>query len=248
MRRSYGARRFDSLDTIRGVTLISMIAYHASWDLVYLYGVDWPFYRSFGAYLWQQSICWTFILLSGYCFHLGKHRLKRGLMAFGGGALVSLVTLVAMPEDPILFGVLTLLGSAALVTIPLDRWFGRISPAAGFVGSFGLFFLLRNVNEGFLGFEGLRLLALPEGLYRNLFTAFLGFPHSGFYSSDYFSLLPWIFLFWTGYFLYRLRRPDRGGVSLPVVTAMGRHSLLIYLLHQPILYGVMMVLDLAGIL
>ena len=248
MRRTCGARRFDSLDTIRGITLISMIAFHASWDLVYLYGVDWPFYHSVGAYVWQQSICWTFILLSGYCFHLGKHRLKRGLMAFSGGALVSLVTLVSMPEEPILFGVLTLLGSAALLTIPLDGWLRRISPAGGCVGSFGLFFLLRNVNEGFLGFDGLRLAALPEGLYRNLLTAFLGFPHSGFYSSDYFSLLPWLFLFWAGYFLYRLRRPDRGGVYLPGITAMGRHSLLIYLLHQPILYGLMMVLDLAGIL
>ena len=248
MRRSYGARRFDGLDTIRGITLISMIAYHASWDLVYLYGVDWPFYRSFGAYLWQQSICWTFILLSGYCFHLGRHRLKRGLMTFGGGVLVSLVTVFAMPDSPIICGVLTLLGTAALLTIPLEGLLKKIPPKAGFAGSFVLFALLRNVNGGFLGFEGLNLLALPKWLYRNTFTAFLGFPHDGFYSSDYFSLLPWLFLFWTGYYLYRLRRPDRGGVYLPVVTAMGRHSLLIYLLHQPVIYGVLMGLDFLNLL
>ena len=248
MRRKHYMRRFDTLDTIRGITLVSMIAYHASWDLVYLYGVDWPFYHTAGAYWWQQSICWTFILLSGYCFHLGRHRVKRGLMAFGGGVLVSLVTLFAMPDAPIICGVLTLLGTATLLTVPLDGIFSRIPAGVGFGGSFLLFALLRNVNEDFLGFERWNLLALPEWLYRNTFTACIGFPHDAFYSSDYFSLLPWVFLFWAGYFFYRLHRPDRGGVALPAVTAMGRHSLLIYLLHQPVIYGVLTALDFLNIL
>ena len=87
------------------------------------------------------------------------------------------------------------------------------------------------------------LLALPEGLYRNLFTAWLGFPAEGFVSSDYFGLLPWIFLFWTGLFLYRLHPGDaKTGLRIPGITAMGRHSLLVYLLHQPIIYGVLMLL------
>ena len=70
--------RYAGLDTLRGVTLVSMMAYHACWDLVYIFGMDWDWYGSFGAYLWQQSICWTFILLSGYCVQLGRHRLRRG--------------------------------------------------------------------------------------------------------------------------------------------------------------------------
>ena len=74
-------RRYQTLDTLRGVTIVSMILYHACWDLVWIFGADWPWYRSDGAYLWQQSICWTFILLSGYCWSLGRHRLRRGLMA-----------------------------------------------------------------------------------------------------------------------------------------------------------------------
>ena len=231
--------RHHDIDTVRGAALISMIVYHGCWDLVYLCGAPWAWYRSFGAYLWQQSICWTFILLSGYCFHLGSHRLKRGLMSFGGGVLVSLVTVFAMPDSPIICGVLTLLGTATLLTIPLERVLSRIPPAVGLVGSGLLFCLLRNVNEGFLGFERWNLLALPDWLYRNTMTAFVGFPHAGFYSSDYFSLLPWLFLFWAGYYFYGLRKPSRGGTYLPVVTAMGRRSLLIYLLHQPVIYGVL---------
>ena len=240
-----GSRRIrrDGLDTIRGLALVHMIAYHACWDIVYLFGTDWKWYRSDGAYLWQQAICWTFILLSGYCFHLGKHRLKHGLKAFGGGLLITAVTMVTMPSLPVLWGVLSLLGSAALLTSPLDKLFLKIPARAGLAASFCLFLLLRDVNAGFVGFEGARLLALPESLYANLFTAYLGFPGPGFRSSDYFSLLPWVFLFWTGYFLYRLRPEDprRGLPRIPVVTFMGRHSLLIYLLHQPAVYAVLTV-------
>ena len=78
--------RYAGPDTLRGLTLVSMMFYHACWDLAYIFGMDWGWYASFGSYLWQQSICWTFILLSGFCWSLGRHRLKRGLMAFGGGA------------------------------------------------------------------------------------------------------------------------------------------------------------------
>ena len=84
--------------------------------------------------------------------------------------------------------------------------------------------------------------ALPG--FANLFTAGLGFPGPGFVSSDYFSLLPWLLLFWTGYFLYRLRpaEPLLPDIRLPGFSAMGRHSLLIYLLHQPVLYALLVLL------
>ena len=80
--------RWDGLDTLRGADLVSMMLYHAAWDLVYVFGIPWAWYGSYGAYLWQQSICWTFLLLSGYCFHLGHRRLRRGLLVSGGGVLV----------------------------------------------------------------------------------------------------------------------------------------------------------------
>lgn len=229
------ARR-PGLNTLRGLALVSMMAYHAAWDLVYLFGADWPWYRSAGAFVWQQSICWTFILLSGYCFALGRHPLRRGGITFGAGAVVTAVTLLFMPDQPILFGVLTFLGSAALLTVPLDRFLRRVPAGAGLAGSFALFGLLRWVNRGTVG-----LWTLPEGWYANLFTAFLGFPPEGFVSSDYFSLLPWLFLFWTGYYLYRLHPGPfcRGRAVIPGVTWLGRHSLLIYLLHQPVIYGVL---------
>ena len=61
----FAVERRQTLDAVRGCALASMILYHAAWDLVYIFGVSWPWYRGMGAYVWQQSICWTFILLSG---------------------------------------------------------------------------------------------------------------------------------------------------------------------------------------
>ena len=231
--------RHHDIDTVRGAALISMIVYHGCWDLVYLCGAPWAWYRSFGAYLWQQSICWTFILLSGYCFYLGRRPFRRGLVTFAAGGIVSVVTAVALPEDPVFCGVLTFLGLAAMLTVPLKELLRRIPARLGLVLSFGAFLIFRDVNEGYLGFEGLRFAALPQGT--NLFHAVLGFPPAGFHSSDYFAILPWIFLFWTGLFLSRLR-PERDDLlhrPIPVVTAMGRRSLLVYLVHQPLLYALL---------
>ena len=65
--------RSGTLDSLRGLTLFSMIAYRLCWDLVYLRGLPWAWYNGFWAYIWQQSICCTFILLSGYCCQASRH-------------------------------------------------------------------------------------------------------------------------------------------------------------------------------
>ncbi len=233
-------RRFQVLDTIRGFALISMLLYHASWDLVYLFGLDWPWYHGFAAHVWQQSICWTFILLSGYCWSLGGRQLRRGLTVFLCGALITAVTWLAMPANLVFCGVLTLLGASSMLLFPLAPALRRLPARAGLAGSFALFLALRDVNAGFLGFEGTRFASLPPALYRNHFTALLGFPPADFFSTDYFSLLPWFFLFLTGYFLFRLRPEEVREIRrVPLVTAMGRHSLPIYMLHQPVIYALL---------
>ena len=109
--------RSGTLDSLRGLTLFSMIAYHLCWDLVYLRGLPWAWYNGFWAYIWQQSICWVFILLSGFCLPLGHRPLRRGLIVSGAGALVTAVTLLFLPEDVVWFGVLTLLGSSMLLSL-----------------------------------------------------------------------------------------------------------------------------------
>lgn len=241
-----GGARYALLDELRGLVFINMLAYHTVWDLVWIFGMDWGWYQGRAAYVWQQGICWTFILLSGFCVPLGHHTLRRGAVVFAGGALVTAATVLAMPEDAVWFGVLTLLGSAMLLAGLAEPLLRRVPPQAGLAVCAALFVLTRDVNQGTLGFEGWALAALPPALYRNLFTAFLGFPPEGFYSTDYFSLLPWLFLFLAGYYLHRAigrerMEPLRRSVC-PPLGWVGRHSLVLYLLHQPVIYGVLCVI------
>lgn len=174
MKYSDTSGRYALLDELRGLDLVSMMLYHGCWDLVNLFGIQADWYYGLPGHLWQQSICWVFILLSGFCVQLGHHTLRRGAQVFGAGALVTAVTLLFMPEDRVIFGVLTLLGSAMLLTGLLEKPLRHIPPAAGFAISAVLFALTRNVSAGYLGFGSLRLW-LPQTLYANCVTAYFGF-------------------------------------------------------------------------
>ena len=202
------AARYRLLDELRGLDLISMMLYHGMWDVVFLFGVAQKWYTGRPGFVWQQSICWVFILLSGFCLPLGHHPFRRGAVVFGAGALVTAVTLLFLPEDVV--------------------WFGVTYPTM----------------NGFWNLPGGRL-ALPQALYASYTTAYLGFMPKSFFSTDYFPLLPWLFLFWAGYFLHHLvgrgrLAPLRRSVC-PPLGWMGRHSLVLYLLHQPVILGVLTV-------
>ena len=248
-----GRGRLALLDTLRGATLISMILFHACWDAVYMLGADWPWYGSRAGYIWQQSICWTFILLSGFCIPFSRRLLRRGLEVFGAGALVMLVTNLVLPEDRVIFGVLTLIGSCMLLMIPLKEVLGRSQKRAiaELILFAVLFVLSKDINSGVIGTGMLHrplpvipkwTMALPEAWYRNLATAYLGFPPADFFSTDYFSLIPWVFLYLCGYELHVICR-EKGILEASVLkkeirplSFIGRNSLVIYLLHQPVLY------------
>lgn len=270
--------RLQTLDLLRGLTLISMIIYHGMWDFLYLSesGASMTALRTWyegGGHLWQQSICRTFILLSGFCVPFSRHIFRRGLQISAGGAAVSAVTVIALYEDRVLFGVLTFLGAAMLVTGGL-KWIrdkiyknefmdgtaaskegsakGKYLPAAGLAVCLFFFHVTRWINLGYLRLGSRILLNLPVGLYSSgsgrlpgyILTG-LGFTMKGFFSTDYFSFLPWIFLFWGGFFLNRALSAQGHGkafagpvfhLQVPVLNLIGRHSLPVYLIHQPILY------------
>lgn len=235
-------KRYELLDSVRGVLLLSMIGYHGTWDMVNLFGAKLSWYHALPGELWQQGTCWLFILLSGFCWPLGRNALKRGLKVFAGGAAVTLVTMLTMPESRVLFGVLTLIGSCMLLMIPLQKLLRHMRPVTGIVVFGVLFLFTRHIGEGTLGFGPWQPVVLPEQLYHGLPAAYLGFAEPGFFSADYFPLFPWLFLFICGYFAHRLckklgllNRYFRGGVR--AFSAMGRHSLPIYLAHQPVLYA-----------
>ena len=254
-------KRLETIDTIRGITIISMILFHFCWDLKYIKDFDMPWYGTFGSYLWQQSICWTFIIISGFCLHFAKGPIRNGAIVFLCGFIVTCVTQIALPEAPVYFGVLTLLGSSMIllgvflriVNLNENSKLKKFDPFWGFVIFAFLFAMTKQINSGFLNF-GFFKVNLPATLYgigmnngfKNMHLTYLGFMQEGFYSSDYFSLMPWFFLFVVGYFLYDILEKNFDNkmfaIKIQPFSWIGKHSLLIYLLHQPVLYGITMLI------
>lgn len=111
-----------------------------------------------------------------------------------------------------------------LLSALLRRFLDRAPALPGAIASFVLFLFLRSVPMGYLGIGELQLFELPRQLYSVPFLFPLGLPGPGFYSADYFPLIPWIFLFWTGLFLWRFlrRMPKRRcAAGLPAVHWFG---------------------------
>ena len=124
----------------------------------------------------------------------------------------------------------------------------RISPAFGAGVGLFLFFFCFSVPSGRLGFGPMQI-QLPRCLFQNAFTAALGFPGPGYYSADYFPLIPWLFLFWAGACAGVWLRLGRGPGWLyqrhsPFLAAAGQKSLWIYLVHQPALYLIFLLIRL----
>lgn len=88
-------------DALRGLALLNMLAYHAMYDWVYVFGHESSWYNIWapGCHVWQQYICWSFILLSGFSFPLAKRPAKNGLIVAGCAAVLTFVTAVFMPGD-----------------------------------------------------------------------------------------------------------------------------------------------------
>lgn len=223
--------RIEELDVFRGICVLGMIAAHFLYDLTYFGGIVLQ------VPIWIEIIGkyghLFFILLSGICVTLGRHNVQRGIQVFGAALLVSYVTifmdLILGYEDlRIFFGILHLLGFS-MIAYPV---FKRLSPVViGLLGSLivalGIYFDGLTVKQGYL---------FPLGLCsEDIFTG-----------SDYFPVFPNFGFFLLGAAAGKLLYPSRMPL-LPWISRetkpyrflgdIGRHSLIIYLLHQPVLVG-----------
>lgn len=239
--------RWHLLDILRGFTLINMILYHFLYDVFIVYGVIPDWIRKTGTFIWQQWICSTFIIIAGIAFHFSRSHLKHGIQLNFWGAVVTIVTLVCMPDETILFGILTFTGSAILITWLAEPLLKKVPATLGIIISLIGFLLTEEISAGYLGCYGYRLAELPGFLYQTFAGAWLGFPPSGFYSSDYFSIFPWIFVFWIGYYLFYFLKKERVSSILmknpiPPLAMLGTHTLWVYLIHQPVCMGICMII------
>ena len=243
-------QRLWEIDTVRGIAVVMMFCYHLIYDLAY-----------FGAYSgnmlstpWQtfaRSIGTTFIAVMGISLTLRHARLEpklrprqlfakylaRGLILMAWGMVITLVTYFVIGQGFVVFGILHLLGLSTILAYPFlrSRW-------AALIGGLLVVVMGRYVSG---------LLSLSPWML------WLGVQQIGRRMVDYYPLAPWFGVALLGVFVGLSLYPGgrRGfpvpdlSQSMPVrgLSSLGRHSLLIYLVHQPILFGILIVTGIGSI-
>lgn len=235
--------RIDLLDAVRGVAILAMVFYHALYDLTAIFGVHIPLF----AYLepLEPPFAGAFILLAGLSCRFSHNNVRRALRVLALAAAVTAATVLFLPDEAIWFGILHFMGVAILLYIPCQRLL-NYTPMSISLPVLGTLFALTYTlpSSGVFGIPGLFGAVLPTEWFSTPFLFWLGFPNPTFASADYFPLLPWLFLFLIGAVLGTPVKEHRlpnwfYTMRVPVLAAAGRNTLLIYALHQPILYGLM---------
>lgn len=238
--------RLRLLDALRGFSLVSMIGFHLCYDLVYLCGVDLAWFRPPLQDIWRSSISWTFLLLAGVMCSLSRNNLKRAGKYAAFAVSIFVVTSIASVDAPISFGIIYCMAFSTFLFWLLQTL--GISPKGPIaaITFFALFLLAYNVPRGFVGFAPMSM-PLPRALYDSNLLSCLGFPGPEFISSDYYPPLPFSLLYLCGSSMGCWWH-ERGFPKLfwaygcPPLELIGRHSLLVYAIHQPVLLGLVQLL------
>ena len=220
-------KRYELIDLWRTAALITMLAYHFIYDLGTFGFITRAQVFSFWPQALQRFTCYSFIIISGISCRFSHSNARRGLMTFSCGVVVGIIA--SRSGLPIRFGILHLLGISMLVYAAVEKPLRRIPGFVAPVLWLGLFVALK-----------LLIARAPEVESKFLFPFGLVYP--GFFSSDYFPIFPWLFLFLAGTWLGGQIADDKlPWLSAPIprqLTWPGRHTLVIYMAHQPILYGI----------
>ena len=227
-------KRVEVLDVWRSLCIFGMIVYHAMYDLILFGQLDGAVMRTLPAQALHYFVVGGFILISGIAARFSRGGFRRGLVVLCAALVVSLVS--AWVGLPIRFGILHFLGIAMI----LFAWLRGMLFPEGKAPRLWQPVLL-------IALFALTSLWTKHTMVSAHWLYPFGFQYAGFYSSDYYPLLPWIFLYALGAWLggQVLEHRDKGVFARrfpPALTFAGRHSLLIYMLHQPVLYGLCLLL------
>lgn len=232
--------RYWEIDSLRGLAIIMMIAYHIFYDLRFFGNFQVNPNSGFLLILGRSSAL-IFIFLVGVCLAISYSRVRnkpkkeiikkyfaRGLKIFSCGLAITLITWLFLRNGFIIFGVLHFIGLSIILVYP-------------FLG-------FKKLNL----FLGIIFFAIGLFLYNQTFDfswlLWLGFKPVALYTFDYFPVFPWFGIILLGLFFgsiyysndkQKIKVPDFSGMLLVrIFSFLGRNSLLIYLIHQPILIGI----------
>lgn len=229
--RQPASRRIEAIDLARGLALIAMASYHFTWDLEF-FGYLEPGTTSHGGWrIYARCIASTFLFLVGVSLYLAHRRgirwrpfAIRFAQVLGAALAITAITWYAVPSGLIFFGILHEIALASLLGLIFLRlpWFVTAAVAA-------------------------LVIAAPYFARSAMFDApiwwWLGLSSIDPRSNDYVPIFPWFGAVLIGIAAARLATST--GVTLKVAILspprtrplqfLGRHSLVFYLVHQPVL-------------
>ena len=195
------AKRVGMIDEIRGIAILLMVVYHTFFDLVVLFGLDLPIFFSPAMNVIRDLFAGLFIFISGTACRLSRSNLNRGVLCFSFGMIMTYATALVMPEEQILFGILHLLGVCMVLCSFILPLLDKVNLWIGILVCALLFWLTVDITRGYIGLPGGLGWSFTVGDLGNGLLFPFGLPGAGFASSDYFPLLPWMFVFFAGTFL-----------------------------------------------
>lgn len=224
------SHRIASLDTLRGVAIVAMIIYHFCFDLRYFDLTRWDFEHDMRWLAVRSAILASFLLIAGISAVLANRQPKPwahwlthiGVIA-AAALLATAGSYLLFPQSFIWFGVLHAIAVSLFLARPL---LGRPVVSA-IVGA-------AIIASG---------IAFTDPAFDSRLLGWIGFMTAKPITEDYVPLFPWMGVVLVGvavgHALVRMHfRPIAPLARLPKVLALlGRHSLLVYLVHQPLMMG-----------
>jgi len=248
-KRKVRKERIEIIDGLRGLSVVLMVIHHLLYNCAAFLGAPWWLFTNPVFDVLHYTFAGLFIFLSGVSSRFSRSNIKRGLIVIAVAMVISAVTFFM--EMPIWFGILHLLGFLMLIYGLTGKAFNLIP------GKVAPFIYIPLIVAGAIVVESVSLTSGHLWI-RNL-LAVLGWSQPGavnaallpwqpgfvFVSYDYFPFLPWIFVFllgtWAGAYIRDRKLPDWFyRMKPPVFPKIGRKALIIYILHQPVLYGLVM--------
>ena len=228
-------KRIEIIDALRGIAVTLMVIHHALYNTAAFLGAPWWVYRNPVFNVLQALFIGLFIMISGVSSRFSRGNVERGSIVIVIAVIITYVT--TRMEMPITFGILHLLGFLMLFYGATRKMWDNIPrKAAPFI--YIALIILSILARVYLS-------PVSENPVMRDLLSVLGWKQKGFVNLDNQFILPWIFVFlfgtWMGEYIREGKFPKRFyEMKVSFFPVVGRNALLIYVLHQPILYGIAM--------
>lgn len=238
--------RITLIDTLRGVALLAMASYHFTWDLEFFGYLD-PGTATQGWWkIYARAIASSFLFLAGVSLVLAHYPdirwrafWKRFAMVAGAAAAISIATLIALPNEWIFFGILHSIAIASLIGLA----FIRLPPLVS--GSAAALLVILLIVDSWIAPGSFR-----SQVFNARYLSWTGLFEQAPRSNDFVPLFPWLAALLGGIAITQVAMQRNWLIALSrvqtrpnLLARAGKHSLIIYLLHQPVLIAIVYIMS-----